>query len=154
MKAFWVPSKAPDARQVLAKPDTATYCPASGKKLRLKDLIAVKFARTPEEDSGVYMDPVTQDTFTNASSLVVLKPTGVLSVTGAACMPVYPIPNSRIRLQWVNVSYSLALPSPARQNQRRMRHACAQNVSLSSTHLHLLHTHVTVCTRHASCAEM
>lgn len=78
MKAFWVPSKAPDARQVLAKPDTATYCPASGKKLRLKDLIAVKFVRTPEEDSGVYMDPVTQDTFTNASSLVVLKPTGAL----------------------------------------------------------------------------
>lgn len=88
MKAFWVPSKAPDARQVLAKPDTATYCPASGKKLRLKDLIAVKFARTPEEDSGVYMDPVTQDTFTNASSLVVLKPTGdiMLSETYKSCV--------------------------------------------------------------------
>lgn len=80
MKAFWVPSKAPDARQVLSKPDASTYCPASGKKLRLKDLISVKFARVPEEDSGVYMDPVTQDTFTNASSLVVLKPTGVLAI--------------------------------------------------------------------------
>ena len=79
MKAFWVPSKAPDARQVLAKPDGSTFCPASGKKLRLKDLIPVKFTRTPEEDSGVYMDPVTQDTFTNASSLVVLRPTGKLA---------------------------------------------------------------------------
>lgn len=84
MKAFWVPSKAPDARQVLAKPDTSTYCPASGKKLRLKDLVAVKFARTPEEDSGVYMDPVTQDTFTNASSLVVLKPTGVCAAVASS----------------------------------------------------------------------
>ena len=83
MKAFWVPSKAPDARQVLAKPDASTYCPASGKKLRLKDLIAVKFTRTPEDDSGIYMDPVTQDTFTNASSLVVLKPTGVLALTAS-----------------------------------------------------------------------
>ena len=81
MKAFWVPSKAPDARQVLDKPDASTYCPASGKKLRLKDLIAVKFTRTPEEDSGIYMDPVTQDTFTNANSLVVLKPTGELVTT-------------------------------------------------------------------------
>lgn len=76
MKAFWVPSKAPDAKQVLAKPEATTFCPASGKKLRLKDLIPIKFTRTPEEDSGVYMDPVTQDTFTNASSLVVLRPTG------------------------------------------------------------------------------
>lgn len=94
MKAFWVPSKAPDARQVLAKPDASTYCPASGKKLRLKDLISVKFARTPEEDSGVYMDPVTQDTFTNASCLVVLKPTGVLAIAArylpheCSCKPI------------------------------------------------------------------
>ena len=76
MKAFWVPSQGKEARQVLDKPDQNTYCPASGKKLRLKDLIAVKFTKVPEEDSGVYMDPVTKDTFTNASSIVVLKPTG------------------------------------------------------------------------------
>ena len=85
MKAFSVPSKAPDARQVLAKPDSSTYCPASGKKLRLKDLIPVKFARTPEEDSGVYMDPVTQDTFTNARSLVVLRPTGTPPSLSVSC---------------------------------------------------------------------
>lgn len=77
MKAFWVPSQGKEARQVLAKPDEHTYCPASGKKLRLKDLIPVRFSRVPEEDSGVFMDPVTKDTFTNASSLVVLKPTGM-----------------------------------------------------------------------------
>ena len=78
MKAFWVPSQGKEARQILAKPDEHTYCPASGKKLRLKDLIPVRFSRVPEEDSGVFMDPVTKDTFTNASSLVVLKPTGKL----------------------------------------------------------------------------
>ena len=76
MKAFWVPSQGKEARQILAKPDEHTYCPASGKKLRLKDLIPVRFSRVPEEDSGVFMDPVTKDSFTNASSLVVLKPTG------------------------------------------------------------------------------
>ena len=76
MKAFWLPSQGKEARQVLAKPDEHTYCPASGKKLRLKDLIAVRFTRVPEEDSGVFMDPVTKDTFTNANALVVLKPTG------------------------------------------------------------------------------
>ncbi len=76
MKAFWVPSQGKEARQILAKPDEHTYCPAGGKKLRLKDLIPVRFSRVPEEDSGVFMDPVTKDTFTNASSLVVLKSTG------------------------------------------------------------------------------
>ncbi len=81
MKAFWVPSQGKEARQILAKPDEHTYCPASGKKLRLKDLIPVRFTRVPEEDSGVFMDPVTKDTFTNASSLVVLKPTGKLVCT-------------------------------------------------------------------------
>ncbi|DBA91103.1 hypothetical protein WJX77_006701 [Trebouxia sp. C0004] len=88
MKAFWVPSQGKEARQILAKPDEHTYCPASGKKLRLKDLIPVRFTRVPEEDSGVFMDPVTKDNFTNASSLVVLKATGdvMLSETYKSCV--------------------------------------------------------------------
>jgi nitric oxide synthase-interacting protein len=76
MKAFWLPSQAPEAAQLLAKPDMNTYCPASGKKLRLKDLIPVRFTRVSESDSGYAMDPVTKDNFTNASQLVLLKPTG------------------------------------------------------------------------------
>lgn len=76
MKAFWVPSKAPDARTNLEKPDSSTFCPASGKKLKLKDLIPLKFTQVPEGESGVHMDPVTKDNFTNASALVVLRPTG------------------------------------------------------------------------------
>lgn len=43
MNAFWVPSKTPEARALVDKPDMNTYCPASGKKLKLKDLIEVKF---------------------------------------------------------------------------------------------------------------
>ena len=77
MKAFWVPQKSTEARINLEKPDSNTFCPASGKKLKLKDLIPVKFTAVPEGESGTHMDPVTKDNFTNASSLVVLKPTGV-----------------------------------------------------------------------------
>jgi hypothetical protein len=61
------------------KPDSATYCPASGKKLRLKDCVAVKFTRVREGESGLYMDPVTMETLTNSSKLVVIAPTGAYS---------------------------------------------------------------------------
>lgn len=75
-KAFWLPSKAPEARDTIAKPDMLTYCPASKKKLKLKDLIPVKFSRVPEGQTGYAMDPVTGDTFTNANKLVLLRATG------------------------------------------------------------------------------
>ena len=35
-------SATPESRQLLDKPDVNTYCPATGKKLRLKDLVPVK----------------------------------------------------------------------------------------------------------------
>jgi nitric oxide synthase-interacting protein len=76
VQAFWIPSKVQEHKQQQDKPDTTTYCPASGKKLRLKDLVPVKFTRVREGESGHYMDPITHDTFTNASKLVVLVPTG------------------------------------------------------------------------------
>ncbi|WIA18381.1 hypothetical protein OEZ85_009843 [Tetradesmus obliquus] len=76
LRAFWVPSQAPEAKDLLAKPDSATYCPASSKKLRLKDCVAVKFTPVPEGESGRFMDPITKDTFTNTSRLVVIAPTG------------------------------------------------------------------------------
>jgi nitric oxide synthase-interacting protein len=76
MKAFWLPSQQSESKDLMQKPDSATYCPASGKKLRLKDCVAVKFTRVREGESGLYMDPVTLETFTNASKLVVIAPTG------------------------------------------------------------------------------
>lgn len=76
MKAFWLPSKTPEARRNLEKPDLDTICPATGKKLALKSLISVRFTRLSNEDEGFAMDPVTKDVFSNSSRLVVLKPTG------------------------------------------------------------------------------
>ena len=76
MKAFWMPSLGPEAQRLLEKPDMNTYCPASGKRLRLKDLIPIRFARCAEDEEGYAKDPVTKDTFTNANRLVVLKGTG------------------------------------------------------------------------------
>lgn len=62
----------------MEKPPTETLCPATGKKLKLKDLITVNFTRVPEgEGGGGYaMDPVTKDTLSNANKIAVLKPTG------------------------------------------------------------------------------
>ncbi len=73
-----MPSATPESRAILDKPDVNTYCPATGKKLRLKDLVAAKFApaRDGSAKAGRFCDPVTGDVFTNASRLVLLKPTG------------------------------------------------------------------------------
>ncbi len=60
----------------IQKPDGNTYCPASGKKLRLKDLTPVKFTPVPQGQSGRHQDPITHDTFTNKHRLVLLKATG------------------------------------------------------------------------------
>ena len=71
-----MPSKAPTAEVKMAKPDSEMRCPASGEKLRMKDLIEVRFTPVPDDESGKHMDPVTKETFTNISKLVVLASTG------------------------------------------------------------------------------
>lgn len=88
MRAFWLPSKTPEARVVLEKPDTDTHCPASGKKLKLKDLTTVRMTPLPGGSATDFMDPVTRDPFTNASRLMLLKPTGdvVLKETWETCI--------------------------------------------------------------------
>jgi nitric oxide synthase-interacting protein len=88
MRAFWLPGKTPEAKALLDKPSMETLCPASGGKLKLKDLIQVKFTPVPDGGPHEYMDPVTKDGFTNASRLVVLKPTGdvMLKETWEKCV--------------------------------------------------------------------
>lgn len=88
MRAFWLPSQTSDAAATVEKPDGATRCPASGKKLKLKDLISVKFTPMPDGGPDEFMDPVTRDPLTNASRLVLLKPTGdvVLEATWRTCI--------------------------------------------------------------------
>ncbi|KAK3240682.1 hypothetical protein CYMTET_49493 [Cymbomonas tetramitiformis] len=77
MKAFWLPSKTPEADKVLAKPDTCPKCPQSGKKLRMKELVTVKFASAPKDLTGArYMCPVCKKALTNSTKIVVLKVSG------------------------------------------------------------------------------
>jgi nitric oxide synthase-interacting protein len=88
MKSFWVPSQGKEAAETVEKPDGSTRCPASGKKLKLKDLIRVKITPVTGGEPGEYMDPVTRDPLTNASKLILIKPTGdvVLEATWKKCI--------------------------------------------------------------------
>jgi nitric oxide synthase-interacting protein len=76
MKAFWVPGKGDGVEEQVTKPDMKTSCPASGKPLKLKDLISLRLTPARGGKSHEYIDPVSGDSLTNASRLVVLKPTG------------------------------------------------------------------------------
>lgn len=51
LPSFWVPAMTPDAKPVIIpKPSTDIYCPVSGKMLKIKDLIDVKFTLAPKDD--------------------------------------------------------------------------------------------------------
>jgi len=76
MKAFWLPSKTPTAEITVKKPDTDTKCPTTSKKLRLKDLVPVKWTPVPTGEGGRYMCPILYKTFTNTTQILVLKATG------------------------------------------------------------------------------
>ena len=100
LRAFWVPSTTPQAASHAEKPSSDTLCPATGKKLRMKELTPVHFTRVPgdvpEEGGGRFMCPSCKEvsrallclpalarltpprpqTFTNVSRIVVLKCTG------------------------------------------------------------------------------
>ena len=78
LRAFWLPQKAPESRTLLDKPSQETLCPASGRKLRFKDLTILNFTRPPPGDSDACyaIDPVSHDALTNSHQMVVLKPTG------------------------------------------------------------------------------
>ena len=81
---FWLPSQAPDQSderktEAAASKKETTTCPITGKKLRLKDLIDVRFTRVPEsqqEEVQQFMCPVSRDIFGPTSKLVLLRPTG------------------------------------------------------------------------------
>jgi nitric oxide synthase-interacting protein len=83
LPSFWIPSLTPThSSNTIKKPTNKTLCPMSGKPLRVKDLIDVKF--TPLDSRGVvsktsrsrYMCPVTHDTLNNSTPCAVLKPSG------------------------------------------------------------------------------
>uniref|UniRef100_A0A0K2T586 Nitric oxide synthase-interacting protein homolog n=1 Tax=Lepeophtheirus salmonis TaxID=72036 RepID=A0A0K2T586_LEPSM len=83
LSAFWVPNNTPQASESkLAKPDKTVYCPMSGKSLRLKDLIDVKFKLLDPNEKHLiskedrYVCSVTGDVLNNSSPCAVLKTTG------------------------------------------------------------------------------
>lgn len=84
LPSFWVPSLTPQAEPtLLKKPDTKTFCPMSGKPLRIKDLIPVKLTPIDDRDgrpmvakSERYKCAVTHDTLGNSVPCAVLKNSG------------------------------------------------------------------------------
>ena len=85
LPSFWVPSLTPQAEPtLLKKPDTKTYCPMSGKPLKIKDLVTVKLTPIDDKDDGRpmvakserYKCAVTHDALGNSVPCAVLKNTG------------------------------------------------------------------------------
>jgi nitric oxide synthase-interacting protein len=79
MNEFWANSvnvdKVQNRVKMVEKETLFTKCPQTGKKLRMKDLIEVKWTKS-RDDEDVYICPVTMKTFTNTTPIVILKPTG------------------------------------------------------------------------------
>ncbi|XP_045135025.1 nitric oxide synthase-interacting protein homolog [Portunus trituberculatus] len=90
LPSFWIPSLTPGNKEAkIAKPDKTIMCPISGKPLKAKDLITVKFTLALDGDKGRggagpslegakerYKCPVTGDVLRNNVACVVLRPTG------------------------------------------------------------------------------
>lgn len=82
LPSFWVPSQLPEAKiSKMDKPDPAVNCPISGKKLKMKDLIEVKWTLVNDPDDkksliakeNRYMCPVTHDILSNAVPCAVIR---------------------------------------------------------------------------------
>lgn len=82
LPSFWVPSQLPDAKiSKVQKPDDKVYCPISGKPLKMKDLIEVKWTlvKDPDDKKSLiakenrYMCPVTHDILSNAVPCAIIR---------------------------------------------------------------------------------
>ncbi|KOC63020.1 Nitric oxide synthase-interacting protein like protein [Habropoda laboriosa] len=85
LPSFWIPSKTPEAKEtMLQKPDKTIYCPISGKPLKIKDLIPVKFTEVKDPDDrkslivkqARYMCPITHDILSNSVPCAIIRTTG------------------------------------------------------------------------------
>ena len=85
LPSFWLPSMCPDAKKSkLVKPDKTVYCPMSGKPLKVKDLIDVKWTEVKDPDNKKsmisrderYQCAVTGDTLYNSTPCAVLRTSG------------------------------------------------------------------------------
>lgn len=84
LPSFWIPSLTPSNKETkLKKPDKTVFCPISGKPLKAKDLIPVRFTLADASNTSSlegkrerYKCPVTGDILRNNVPSAVLKPTG------------------------------------------------------------------------------
>ncbi|XP_058464550.1 nitric oxide synthase-interacting protein homolog [Malaya genurostris] len=85
LPSFWVPSQTPSAKKArIEKPDSKVYCPMSGRSLKARDLIEVKFTLVKDASDkksliakeNRYMCAVTHDILNNSVPCAVLKTTG------------------------------------------------------------------------------
>lgn len=78
MKAYWLPSFTPDVKKTVNKPDSASKCPCTGKNLRMKELVSIKWTPAPKDAGGdaAYMCPLCKKCFGASARICVLKPTG------------------------------------------------------------------------------
>ncbi|XP_045763083.1 nitric oxide synthase-interacting protein homolog [Maniola jurtina] len=85
LPSFWVPSQLPDAKiSKIEKPDPTVYCPISGKPLKMKDLIEVKWTLVNDPDDkksliakeNRYMCPITHDILSNAVPCAIIRTSG------------------------------------------------------------------------------
>lgn len=88
LPSFWIPSLTPQAdKSKVEKPDETIYCPMSGKPLKFKHMVEVKFTLLDKSDADNdgqkliakeerYKCAVTHDVLNNATPVAVLKPTG------------------------------------------------------------------------------
>ncbi|XP_031833877.1 nitric oxide synthase-interacting protein homolog [Nomia melanderi] len=103
LPSFWIPSKTPEAKErVLQKPDKTIYCPISGKPLKIKDLVPIKFTEVKDPDDrkslivkqARYMCPITHDILSNSVPCAVIKTSG--DVVTMECV------EKIIKKDWIN----------------------------------------------------
>ncbi|KAM4016175.1 nitric oxide synthase-interacting protein [Anomaloglossus baeobatrachus] len=87
LPSFWIPSLTPEAKSTqVKKPDKSVYCPMSGRPLKMKDLISVKFTAVDDKVDRVglinrqdrYVCAVTRDMLGNSVPCAVLRPSGAV----------------------------------------------------------------------------
>ncbi|XP_052064595.1 nitric oxide synthase-interacting protein-like [Mytilus californianus] len=93
LPSFWVPALTPDAAPTkIEKPDEKVRCPMSGRPIKLKDMLDVKFTPINDRDSKTaliskqarYVCAVTNDVLGNSVPCAVLKTSG--SVVTMECV--------------------------------------------------------------------
>merc|ERR1712179_224291 len=85
LPSFWIPALTPHAgKSKIEKPDKTVFCPVSGKPLKMKDFVDVKFTKIIESEErhslqgkrDRYKCPVSGDVLGNNIPCAILRTTG------------------------------------------------------------------------------